>query len=73
MMIASFVAAAFYHLTPWKHPRPFPCQIDLAAVHLKNPTTFKPLIALMGIDVLIWQAIGYEGQQFTSCKATLRE
>lgn len=48
MLIASFVASACYHFTPWETPRPVLRRIDHAAIYLKIAGTYTPLVILIG-------------------------
>jgi hemolysin III len=64
-LIATFVASACYHLTPWEHVRPTLRRIDHAAIFLKIAGTFTPLAVLVGgafawtILAIVWMlAIG---------------
>ena len=47
-LIATFVASACYHMTPWEHVRPTLRRIDHAAIFLKIAGTCTPLAALVG-------------------------
>ena len=47
-LIATFVASAFYHLTPWEGIRPFLRRCDHAAIYLKIAGTYTPLVVLIG-------------------------
>jgi hemolysin III len=47
-LIATFVASAFYHMTPWERFRPTLRRIDHAAIFLKIAGTCTPLAALAG-------------------------
>ena len=59
-LIATFVASAFYHLTPWERLRPTLRRIDHAAIYLKIAGTYTPLVVLIGsgfgyvILALVW-------------------
>lgn len=47
-LIASFVASACYHFTPWERMRPALRRIDHAAIYLKIAGTYTPLVILIG-------------------------
>ena len=47
-LIATFVASACYHMTPWEEARPTLRRIDHAAIFLKIAGTYTPLAALLG-------------------------
>lgn len=47
-LIATFVASAFYHLTPWEGIRPILQRCDHAAIYLKIAGTYTPLVVLIG-------------------------
>lgn len=47
-LIATFVASAFYHFTPWTHIRPLLRRIDHAAIYLKIAGTYTPLVIMIG-------------------------
>lgn len=47
-LIATFVASAFYHFTPWQDIRPLLRRIDHAAIYLKIAGTYTPLVVLIG-------------------------
>lgn len=47
-LIATFVASAFYHMTPWESIRPVLRRIDHAAIYLKIAGTYTPLVAMIG-------------------------
>ena len=47
-LIGSFVASACYHFTPWEGPRHLLRRIDHAAIYLKIPVTYTPLVVLIG-------------------------
>ncbi|HSG57734.1 MAG TPA: hemolysin III family protein [Paracoccaceae bacterium] len=47
-LIATFVASAFYHMTPWERIRPVLRRIDHAAIYLKIAGTYTPLVVLIG-------------------------
>ncbi len=60
MLIASFVASACYHFTPWERLRPALRRIDHAAIYLKIAGTYTPLVVLIGsafaygVLALVW-------------------
>lgn len=47
-LIATFVASAFYHMTPWESVRPILRRFDHAAIYLKIAGTYTPLVVLIG-------------------------
>lgn len=47
-LIASFVASACYHFTPWERARPALRRLDHAAIYLKIAGTYTPLVVLVG-------------------------
>ena len=47
-LLASLVASACYHMTPWERPRPTLRRIDHAAIYLKIAGTYTPLVVLIG-------------------------
>lgn len=47
-LIATFVASACYHMTPWEAARPALRRLDHAAIYLKIAGTYTPLVALIG-------------------------
>lgn len=47
-LVASFVASACYHCTPWEYARPMLRRIDHAAIYLKIAGTYTPLVVLIG-------------------------
>ena len=47
-LIATFVASAFYHMTPWERLRPTLRRIDHAAIYIKIAGTYTPLVVLIG-------------------------
>ncbi len=47
-LIGTFVASAFYHMTPWERLRPTLRRIDHAAIFFKIAGTFTPLAILAG-------------------------
>jgi hemolysin III len=47
-LVGTFVASAFYHMTPWEGLRPTLRRIDHAAIFLKIAGTFTPLAILAG-------------------------
>lgn len=47
-LMATFLASACYHMTPWEHVRPTLRRIDHAAIFLKIAGTCTPLAALAG-------------------------
>ena len=47
-LIATFVASAFYHMTPWERIRPILRRFDHAAIYLKRAGTYTPLVAMIG-------------------------
>lgn len=59
-LIASFVASACYHCTPWEGPRHTLRRIDHAAIYLKIAGTYTPLVVIIstpfayGILALVW-------------------
>ncbi|MBP1805677.1 PAQR family membrane homeostasis protein TrhA [Rubellimicrobium aerolatum] len=59
-LVATFLASAFYHMTPWERLRPALRRIDHAAIFLKIAGTFTPLAVLAGgpmawgVLALVW-------------------
>ena len=47
-LIATFVASASYHMTPWENIRPTLCRFDHAAIYLKIAGTYTPLVVMIG-------------------------
>lgn len=47
-LIATFVASAFYHMTPWEGMRPLLRRFDHAAIYLKIAGTYTPLVVMIG-------------------------
>ena len=47
-LIATFVASAIYHMTPWPAIRPLLRRFDHAAIYLKIAGTYTPLVVLIG-------------------------
>lgn len=47
-LLASLVASACYHMTPWERLRPTLRRIDHAAIYLKIAGTYTPLVVLIG-------------------------
>lgn len=47
-LIATFVASAFYHMTPWERIRPTLRRFDHAAIYLKIAGTYTPLVVMIG-------------------------
>lgn len=47
-LVATFIASAFYHLTPWENLRPTLRRVDHAAIFLKIAGTYTPLVVLVG-------------------------
>lgn len=47
-LIATFVASAAYHLTPWHGIRPLLRRVDHAAIYLKIAGTYTPLVVMIG-------------------------
>ncbi|MEO1640643.1 MAG: hemolysin III family protein [Pseudomonadota bacterium] len=47
-LIATFVASAFYHFTPWEPLRPLLRRVDHAAIYLKIAGTYTPLVVMIG-------------------------
>ena len=47
-LVATFLASACYHMTPWEGPRPILRRIDHAAIYLKIAGTYTPLAVLIG-------------------------
>jgi hemolysin III len=56
-LMATFVASACYHMTPWEHVRPTLRRIDHAAIFLKIAGTCTPLAALVG-GAFAWAVLG---------------
>lgn len=59
-LVGTFVASAFYHMTPWENLRPLLHRIDHAAIHLKIAGTYTPLVVMIGslssylVLALVW-------------------
>ena len=47
-LIATFVASAMYHMTPWESIRPVLRRFDHAAIYLKIAGTYTPLVVMIG-------------------------
>lgn len=47
-LIATFVASASYHMTPWEPARPWLRRLDHAAIYVKIAGTYTPLVILIG-------------------------
>jgi hemolysin III len=47
-LIATFVASAMYHFTPWESLRPALQRVDHAAIYLKIAGTYTPLVVIIG-------------------------
>ena len=47
-LIATFVASAMYHFTPWENLRPALRRVDHAAIYLKIAGTYTPLVVMIG-------------------------
>lgn len=47
-LMSTFVASAFYHMTPWPQIRPTLRRIDHAAIYLKIAGTYTPLVVMVG-------------------------
>ncbi len=47
-LIATFVASAMYHMTPWEAIRPALRRFDHAAIYLKIAGTYTPLVVMIG-------------------------
>lgn len=47
-LIATFVASAMYHMTPWENLRPVLRRCDHAAIYLKIAGTYTPLVVMIG-------------------------
>ena len=47
-LIATFVASACYHMTPWEGIRPLLRRFDHAAIYLKIAGTYTPLVVMIG-------------------------
>ncbi|MCF2905257.1 hemolysin III family protein [Octadecabacter sp. CECT 8868] len=47
-LIASFIASACYHFTPWEAPRHTLRRIDHAAIYVKIAGTYTPLVVMIG-------------------------
>jgi hemolysin III len=47
-LIATFVASAMYHMTPWEGIRPILRRFDHAAIYLKIAGTYTPLVVMIG-------------------------
>jgi len=59
-LVATFVASASYHFTPWEAARPILRRIDHAAIYLKIAGTYTPLVVIIGtgfayaVLALVW-------------------
>mgnify|MGYP001803282764 CR=1 FL=1 len=47
-LLATFVASAMYHFTPWESLRPTLRRFDHAAIYLKIAGTYTPLVVMIG-------------------------
>ena len=47
-LMATFLASACYHMTPWEEARPALRRLDHAAIYLKIAGTYTPLVVLIG-------------------------
>ena len=47
-LVATFVASALYHMTPWENLRPTFRRFDHAAIYLKIAGTYTPLVVMIG-------------------------
>jgi len=47
-LVLTFVASAFYHMTPWEGLRPYLRRIDHAAIYVKIAGTYTPLVIMIG-------------------------
>lgn len=47
-LIATFIASAFYHMSPWESIRPTLRRFDHAAIYLKIAGTYTPLVVMIG-------------------------
>lgn len=47
-LLASLIASACYHMTPWEWLRPGLRRVDHAAIYLKIAGTYTPLVVLIG-------------------------
>ena len=47
-LIATFVASAIYHMTPWEPARPWLRRLDHAAIYLKIAGTYTPFVIMIG-------------------------
>ncbi len=47
-LIATFLASAIYHMTPWTGLRPILRRFDHAAIYLKIAGTYTPLVIMVG-------------------------
>ena len=46
-LVATFVASAVYHLSPWHDARPILRRLDHAAIYLKIAGTYTPLVVML--------------------------
>ena len=46
-LIATFVASAIYHMTPWEPARPWLRRLDHAAIYLKIAGTYTPFVIMI--------------------------
>ncbi len=59
-LVATFLASAAYHMTPWERIRPTLRRIDHAAIYLKIAGTYTPLVMVLGsgfayaVLVIVW-------------------
>lgn len=47
-LVSTFVASAFYNMSPWERIRPALRRIDHAAIYLKISATYTPLVVMIG-------------------------
>ena len=47
-LMATFLASACYHMTPWASARPALRRLDHAAIYIKIAGTYTPLVVLIG-------------------------
>lgn len=47
-LISTFMASAFYHMTPWESIRPALRRLDHAAIYIKIAGTYTPLVVMIG-------------------------
>ena len=59
-LVATFLASAVYHLSPWHDARPILRRLDHAAIYLKIAGTYTPFVVMLDtiLAYLIWSLCG---------------